>query len=129
VVTAQWREQDLQKTAVTITALDATALADRGIVDVQGISRSVPNLQLLPVTANPSTLQVALRGGAEQVGRRRFDRTSIASASQFTQEIQLQGEAIEGRMNWIVGGFVGAPTPGFTVLKPRTYLVSISHRM
>jgi iron complex outermembrane receptor protein len=68
VVTAQRREQDLQKTAVTITALDATALADRGIEDVQGISRSVPNLQLLPVTANPSNLQVGLRGGAEQVG-------------------------------------------------------------
>lgn len=68
VVTAQRREQDLQKTAVTITALDADALADQGIVDVQGISRSVPNLQLLPATANPSTLQVGLRGGAEQVG-------------------------------------------------------------
>lgn len=68
VVTAQRREQDLQKTAVTITALDSKALANQGIVDVQGISRSVPNLQLLPATANPSTLQVGLRGGAEQVG-------------------------------------------------------------
>lgn len=68
VVTAQRREQNLQETAVTITALDSAALANQGIEDVQGISRAVPNLQLLPVTANPSNLQVGLRGGAEQVG-------------------------------------------------------------
>jgi iron complex outermembrane receptor protein len=44
VVTAQRREQNLQETAVTLTALDAGALSDQGIVDVQGIARAVPNL-------------------------------------------------------------------------------------
>lgn len=68
IVTAQRREQNLQETAVTITALDSATLGNQGIVDVQGISRAVPNFQLLPATANPSTLQVGLRGGAEQVG-------------------------------------------------------------
>lgn len=68
IVTAQRREQNLQETPVTITALDSATLGNQGIVDVQGISRAVPNFQLLPATANPSTLQVGLRGGAEQVG-------------------------------------------------------------
>ncbi|WP_321323227.1 TonB-dependent receptor domain-containing protein [uncultured Parasphingorhabdus sp.] len=68
VVTAQRREQNLQETPVTITALDSDALDQQGIVDVQGLARAVPNLQLLPATANPSTLQIGLRGGAEQVG-------------------------------------------------------------
>ncbi len=68
IVTAQRREQNIQETAVAITALNADTLANQGIDDVQSIGRAVPNLQLLPVTANPSTLQIGLRGGAEQVG-------------------------------------------------------------
>ena len=68
IVTAQRREENLQETPVTVTALSQEALADLGISEVEDVARAVPNLQLLPVSANPSTLQVGLRGGSEQVG-------------------------------------------------------------
>ncbi len=68
LVTAQRRKESLQQTPVTVTALTGETLARQGIVEVQDLKRAVPNLQLLPVTANPSTLQVGLRGGAEQTG-------------------------------------------------------------
>ena len=34
-----------------------------------------------------------------------FDRSSDAEIEQFTQELQLLGEAVDGRLNWIVGAF------------------------
>ena len=67
VVTAQRREQVLQSTPVAVTALTGDMLDSMGIENVQDLGRTVPNLQLLPVTANPSTFQVGLRGGSEQV--------------------------------------------------------------
>ena len=67
VVTAQRREQALQSTPVAVTALTSDTLDTMGIENVQDLGRTVPNLQLLPVTANPSTFQVGLRGGSEQV--------------------------------------------------------------
>ena len=68
IVTAQRREQALQETPVAVTALTSEILSDLAISEVADLGRAVPNLQLLPVTANPSTLQIGLRGGAEQVG-------------------------------------------------------------
>ena len=68
IVTAQRREQRLQETPVAVTAIGGEALEDLAIEEVQDLGRIVPNLQLLPVTANPSTLQVGLRGGQEQTG-------------------------------------------------------------
>ena len=68
VVTAQRREEKLQETPVTVTAITATQLANQGITSTQDIAKSVPNLQLLPLTANPSTFQIGLRGGVEQTG-------------------------------------------------------------
>ena len=68
IVTAQRRAENLQETPVAVTALSGQALADLGISEVQDLGRAVPNLQLLPISANPSTLQVGLRGGSEQVG-------------------------------------------------------------
>ena len=67
-VTAQRREEKLQITPVTVTALSARQIENLGIVSTQDIAKSVPNLQLLPLTANPSTFQVGLRGGSEQTG-------------------------------------------------------------
>lgn len=68
VVTAQRREQNLQETPVTVTAMTAAQLEKQAIVTTQDIAKAVPNLQLLPVTANPSALQIGLRGGSEQTG-------------------------------------------------------------
>ncbi len=68
VVTAQRREQNLQETPVTVTAITAGQLQDLGIQNVQDIAKNVPNLQMLPLTASPSTFQIGLRGGVEQTG-------------------------------------------------------------
>lgn len=68
VVTAQRREQNLQETPVTVTAITAGQLEDLGISNVQDVAKNVPNLQMLPLTASPSTFQIGLRGGVEQTG-------------------------------------------------------------
>jgi iron complex outermembrane receptor protein len=68
VVTAERREANLQETPVTLTALSGEQLADQGIITTRDIAKTVPNLQLLPVTASPSTFQIGLRGGVEQTG-------------------------------------------------------------
>jgi iron complex outermembrane receptor protein len=68
VVTAQRREQNLQETPVTVTAISAAQLENQAIGNTQDIGKAVPNLQLLPVTANPSAFQIGLRGGSEQTG-------------------------------------------------------------
>ena len=68
IVTAERREVSIQKTPVTVSALSADQIERLGITSTQDIAKSVPNLQLLPLTANPSTFQVGLRGGVEQTG-------------------------------------------------------------
>jgi iron complex outermembrane receptor protein len=68
VVTAQRREERLQETPVTVTAITAMQVDELGIGNTQDIAKLVPNLQLLPLTANPSTFQIGLRGGTEQTG-------------------------------------------------------------
>ncbi len=68
VVTAERREANLQETPVTLTALSGDQVSDLGITSTQDIAKSVPNLQLLPLTASPSTFQIGLRGGVEQTG-------------------------------------------------------------
>jgi iron complex outermembrane receptor protein len=68
IVTAQRREENLQTTPVAVTAFSADALDSLQIENTQDIAKAVPNLTLIPVTASRSTLQVGLRGGAEQTG-------------------------------------------------------------
>jgi iron complex outermembrane receptor protein len=68
VVTAQRREENLQTTPVAVTAFTANALESLQIENTQDIAKAVPNLTLIPVTASRSTVQVGLRGGAEQTG-------------------------------------------------------------
>jgi iron complex outermembrane receptor protein len=48
--------------------LSGERLADQGIITTRDVAKTVPNLQLLPVTASPSTFQIGLRGGVEQTG-------------------------------------------------------------
>jgi len=67
VVTAERREANLQTAPVAITAITADQVENLGLFSAQDIGKVVPNLQLLPVTANPSTFQVGFRGGVEQV--------------------------------------------------------------
>ncbi len=66
IVTAQRTQSKLQETPIAITALTAGAIADQQILSTQDIAKAVPGLTLNPVTANPSTFQIGLRGGSEQ---------------------------------------------------------------
>ncbi|MEM9287780.1 MAG: TonB-dependent receptor [Pseudomonadota bacterium] len=68
IVTAQRREASLQATPVTVSAFSETQLQDLAIVETKDLGQAVPNLQLLPLTASPSTFQVGFRGGTEQTG-------------------------------------------------------------
>ena len=68
VVTAERREANLQETPVTLTALSGDQISDLGITTTLDLAKTVPNLQLLPLSASPSTFMIGLRGGVEQVG-------------------------------------------------------------
>ncbi len=66
IVTAQRRATDLQDTPIAVTAITEKAIQDQQILTTQDVARAVPGLILNPVTANPSTFQIGLRGGSEQ---------------------------------------------------------------
>jgi iron complex outermembrane receptor protein len=68
VVTAERRAANLQTTPVSVTALGEEQLAAQNVEQTLDLAKTVPNLQLLPLTASPSSFQVALRGGVEQAG-------------------------------------------------------------
>jgi iron complex outermembrane receptor protein len=59
VVTAEHRSQSLEKTALAISALDTTALAQAGVTQTADLGNAVPGLQI--AQAGPNT-QVYLRG-------------------------------------------------------------------
>jgi len=50
IVTAQRREESLQKTAVSIAALSGAAMDDRGVRDIGDIARLTPNMNFLDST-------------------------------------------------------------------------------
>ncbi|WP_260928530.1 TonB-dependent receptor [Novosphingobium sp. 9] len=68
VVTAQRREQNLEKTPIAITALTSAMLEQRGLTQVQNIAAQTPGLQITNVTASPNAILVALRGAQELNG-------------------------------------------------------------
>jgi iron complex outermembrane recepter protein len=59
IVTAQKRAESLQNTPIAVSALDATALDQSGVKDVQGLTALVPNVTVRPFN---NTLVVATRG-------------------------------------------------------------------
>lgn len=83
VVTAQRREQKINDIGVSITALSSTALIDRGITDVAGLSRAVPGFTFTQSDVNVPVF--TLRG----VG---FNETSLAASpavSVYVDEVAL----------------------------------------
>lgn len=68
IVTAQRRAENIQDTPISVTALSAETMADRGIVRTQDLAASVPSLYINNISAGPSALTVILRGAGEQVG-------------------------------------------------------------
>src|SRR5262249_43314643 len=61
VVTAQKREQSLQKVPLSVTALTAATLSQAGVVDIQGVSNMVPSLTTTQ-TNGPQAQSYRIRG-------------------------------------------------------------------
>ncbi len=68
IVTAQRREQNLQKTPVAVSAVSGEQLARQQISQVENLSRAIPSLYIKQVTASPSALAIALRGAQDLTG-------------------------------------------------------------
>ena len=68
VVTAQRREQNLEKTPIAISAFTGKMLEQRGVVRLENIAASTPGLQITNVTASPNAILIALRGALELNG-------------------------------------------------------------
>lgn len=66
VVTAQKREESLQKTPLAITAITADRIQERGITDVSDLSGIAPNLVITTLPASTTNVSVAIRGIVNQ---------------------------------------------------------------
>lgn len=66
VVTARFREESLQQTPISITALSGDALQQRGVQSVEGIARSAPNVTLERNTAGYGKSVIAYIRGVGQ---------------------------------------------------------------
>jgi iron complex outermembrane recepter protein len=64
-VTAQRRSESLQKTPVSVTALNSEALESRQVTNVLDIAAQVPNLRIEPVTGLSNASRVFMRGVGE----------------------------------------------------------------
>lgn len=62
VVTAQKREESLQKTPISVAAFTAANLEARGIANLTDLKAQVPNLQLTPHPNSATTSLVFIRG-------------------------------------------------------------------
>lgn len=68
IVTAERREADIQDTPVAVTALTAMTLDNLQVANTIELDRTVPNLSVRELSANPSTFNISLRGNTESVG-------------------------------------------------------------
>jgi iron complex outermembrane recepter protein len=67
VVTAQFREQDLQKTPLAITAVNAAMLESRGVDNLLEVAQTSPNVTLAPGAVNDGKSVAAFIRGIGQV--------------------------------------------------------------
>jgi len=80
VVTAQRRSENLQKTALTVSALTGATLAARGITDISALSTQLPSLEI----ANSG-------GGTTQVFMRGVGSTNVTEVGDSAIAIQMDG--------------------------------------
>jgi iron complex outermembrane receptor protein len=63
IVTAQKREESLQKTPISIAVLNSKALQERGITNLSDfVNGAVPSLRVVPIIGRPSSLTITMRG-------------------------------------------------------------------
>lgn len=77
VVTAQKRETNLQKTAMSVSALSGDNLLDRQITDISGLALAVPNVNFGQTTGNA---RIAVRG----IG---FDNISVGNEGRVAYHV------------------------------------------
>jgi iron complex outermembrane receptor protein len=94
-VTAQRRSERLQETPVSVSALSADMLEAQGIDSLQSVGKSVPNLVMQPISANPSAMQVSLRGGVEQTGGLIVSEPAVALYVDDVYRARLQGSNMQ----------------------------------
>ena len=64
-VTAQKREENIQEVPISVTALTAEALTEKGATTVYDLTQSVPSLQVVASTNGASNFGVAMRGPSQ----------------------------------------------------------------
>ena len=74
IVTAERREKSLQETPISISALPAEVLQDRGITDFAGVARLSPSISVTPYPSSNNTLILYMRG------------QGVADAAQITSD-------------------------------------------
>jgi len=62
VVTAQKREENSQKTTISLEVMGALELEERGIASVADLGNTTPGLRLVPFSQSPNTLNIYIRG-------------------------------------------------------------------
>jgi iron complex outermembrane recepter protein len=62
VVTARFREENLQDTPIAISAVNATTIENSVILDIAGIQKFVPNVQLGRIAFAGNSLSASIRG-------------------------------------------------------------------
>ncbi|WP_159931009.1 TonB-dependent receptor [Oceanicoccus sp. KOV_DT_Chl] len=62
IITAQRREENLQQSPLSVTALDNTTLNDLRATDIKGISDFTPNLQITPTIGGSVNAAINIRG-------------------------------------------------------------------
>jgi iron complex outermembrane receptor protein len=62
IVTAQRREEDLQRIPISLAVFDAAALAERNVANVGDIGIKVPNLRMAAFPYSPTTIRLFIRG-------------------------------------------------------------------
>ena len=68
VVTAERRESSLQKTPISVTALNNQALSDLQINRTADLQRVTPSLSVTQGTVDPTTLTIFMRGAGQNAG-------------------------------------------------------------
>jgi len=82
-VTAQKREQNLQDTAISLSAFNDAELRKLNVQDLENISNFTPNLRITSVASDASTASVAMRGT--------FNRNPTDPSSENTVGLYLDG--------------------------------------
>lgn len=91
VVTAQKRSERLQDIGMSVQALDARALNERGVTDVQGLSQAVPGVRLLESTGGGVPVLI-IRG----VGLQDFRINNTPTAAIYVDEVYQTSVAQAG---------------------------------